>query len=80
VRRYGVGCNIFGYCPNLQGVNVLKLIQQQGAFDLKCDASQVTVQRLNTDTFGAGGCDRQASYVLLCSGSDCRVVQNSQSQ
>jgi hypothetical protein len=80
VRRYSVGCNIFGYCPHPQGVNVLELVQRQGGFDLKCDQSKVTVQRLNTDTFGATGCDHQASYVLVCSAGDCRVVQNTQSQ
>lgn len=80
VRRYYVGCNVFGMCTEPDGINVLELVQRQAGFDLKCDGSTVAVQRLNTDTFGATGCDRQVSYVLLCSGHDCRVVQNSQTQ
>jgi hypothetical protein len=80
VRRYHVNCNTFGLCGTPEGVNARELVQRQAAFDLKCDGSNVAVERLNTDTFGATGCDRQVSYVLLCTGQDCRVVQNTQSQ
>jgi hypothetical protein len=80
VRRYYVTCNVFGLCAEPVGINVLELVQHQAGFDLKCDGSNVAVQRLNTDTFGATGCDRQVSYVLLCDGSNCRVMQNTQSQ
>jgi hypothetical protein len=80
LRRYFVTCNVFGLCTEEDGVNVLELVQRQAQFDLKCDATSVAVQRMNTDTFGATGCDRRASYVLICGGGNCRVVQNSQSQ
>jgi hypothetical protein len=79
LRRYTVGCNIFGYCPEPQGVDALNLVQRQAGFDLQCEPAAIAIQRLNVDTFGATGCGRQASYVLLCAGS-CRVVQNTQTQ
>ena len=80
LRRYTVDCNALGICLTPKSVDVLALVQKQAGFDLKCDASSVAVERINTDTFGAQGCDRRASYVLLCRGQDCRVVQNTQSQ
>ena len=80
LRRYTVGCNIFGFCPDPHSVDALDLLQRQAAFDLKCERSGITVDRLNTDTFGASGCGRQASYVLLCGTGDCKVVQNTQAQ
>jgi hypothetical protein len=80
LRRYTVGCNIFGFCPDPRGVDALELLQRQAAFDLKCERAGITVDRLNTDTFGASGCGRQASYVLLCGAGDCKVVQNTQAQ
>ena len=79
LRRYTVGCNIFGYCPNSQSVDALDLIQRQANFDLQCEPADIEIQHLNVDTFGATGCGRQASYVLVCAGS-CRVVQNTQTQ
>ncbi|CAM4533379.1 Lipoprotein [Myxococcus xanthus] len=80
LRRYEVGCNAFGYCPDPHGVDIQELILRQAAFDLKCEQDSISTQRLNRDTFGARGCDQQASYILLCSRSSCRVVQNTQSQ
>lgn len=80
LRRYEVGCNTFGYCPDPQGVDIQELVLRQAAFDLKCEQDAITTQWLNRDTFGARGCDRQASYLLRCDKSNCRVVQNTQSQ
>lgn len=80
IRRYFVSCNVFGLCLTPRGVNVLELVQRQAEFDLSCPSSSVAVQRMNTDTFGAKGCDRRVSYVVVCDGEDCRVVQNTQSQ
>lgn len=80
IRRYEISCNAGGLCMAPEGTNVLVLVQKQAGFDLKCDDAAVTVRRLNTDTFGATGCDRQASYLLLCESSNCRVVQNTQTQ
>jgi hypothetical protein len=80
LRRYSVFCNIAGYCPDPSGLDILGMVQRQAGFDLKCDQSAVEVQRLNADTFGAIGCDRRASYVLLCPRGGCKLVQNTQSQ
>ena len=36
---------------------------------------------INTETFGARGCGRQASYLVVgCDRGACRVVQNMQAQ
>ncbi len=79
--RYTVGCNAFGYCPDPRAVDARDLLGKQAAFDLKCHDAALTITRLNVDTFGVSGCDRQASYVLDCSsGVACRVVQNTQAQ
>jgi hypothetical protein len=80
VRRYVISCNGLGFCLAPEGMNALAVVQKQAGFDLKCDDSAVTVRRLNVDTFGATGCDRQASYLLICQYGNCRVVQNSQTQ
>jgi hypothetical protein len=80
IRRYVVGCNAMGLCTSPEGTDILAVVKKQAGFDLKCDDSAVTVRHLNTDTFGATGCDRQASYLLFCQSDNCRVVQNTQTQ
>lgn len=80
IRRYVISCNGYGLCLSPDGVDVLAVVKKQAGFDLKCEDASVMVRRLNTDTFGATGCDRQASYLLFCESGTCRVVQNSQSQ
>jgi hypothetical protein len=81
VHRYVTACNVFGYCPTVQGVDALGLVKRQAVFDLRCDDANVATKRLNADTFGATGCGRQASYALACRlSTDCRVIQNTQTQ
>ena len=78
--RYTVGCNIGGYCPSPQGVDVKEVLTKQAAFDLTCGRDQLAIADLNADTFGVAGCGRKVSYVLLCEYRTCRAVQNTQSQ
>ena len=61
-------------------------IRDQAAFDLQCDKTKLTVQKISDDasfggvknyTFGARGCDKQATYKASCSGwTDCSVMTN----
>ncbi len=63
-------------------------IRDQAAFDLQCDKSKLTVQKISDDasfggvnnyTFGARGCDKQATYKASCSGwTDCSVMTDAQ--
>ena len=78
--RYVAACNTFGYCPTIQGEVVSDLILKQAAFDLQCEAGAVHLSALNADTFGARGCGRQASYLLLCDTPPCKAIQNTQTQ
>ncbi len=79
-RRYVAACNVNGYCPTVQGQPASAMIKKQAAFDLRCDEAKVAIQFLGADTFGARGCDHQASYVLLCDVGPCKVIQNTQTQ
>jgi hypothetical protein len=79
-RRYATICNVGGYCPRVEGQPVSAMIRKQASFDLRCDEAQISTQYLDVDTFGARGCDRQASYALICHVGPCRVVQNTQAQ
>jgi hypothetical protein len=81
IARYWTICNIGGYCPDVQGEIVSATVQKQAAFDLQCSAADVQISMINPETFGARGCGRQASYLLVdCNRGACRVVQNTQSQ
>jgi hypothetical protein len=63
-------------------------IRDQAAFDLQCDKTKLTVQKISDDasfggvknyTFGARGCDKQATYKASCSGwTDCSVMTDAQ--
>jgi hypothetical protein len=63
-------------------------IREQASFDLQCDKTKLTVQKIGDDasfggvknyTFGARGCDKQATYKASCSGwTDCSVMTDAQ--
>ncbi len=82
VGLFAAGCNVFGYCPASDGEVVSEKIRRQAAFDLSCGEKDVSVMKINADTFGATGCEKKASYLLVDCGrtNGCRVVQNTQSQ
>lgn len=65
---------------NTEGTDVKGLITKQAAFDLSCSADQIKLSALNADTFGAEGCGKKASYILLCPVGGCKAVQNTQAQ
>ncbi len=62
------------------GTDVKALITKQAAFDLSCSADQLKLSALNADTFGAEGCGKKASYILVCPVGGCKAVQNTQAQ
>jgi hypothetical protein len=63
-----------------QGTDVKAIIATQAAFDLSCGADQIKLAALNADTFGAEGCGKKASYILVCTVGGCKAVQNTQAQ
>jgi hypothetical protein len=63
-----------------QGTDVKAIVAKQAAFDLSCGADKVKLSALNADTFGAEGCGKKASYILLCPVGGCKAVQNTQAQ
>jgi len=79
VGLYAAACNVFGFCANVHGQVVSRLVRKQASFDLRCEKLQIS--SLNDDTFGVRGCERQASYVVVdCFRGGCKVVQNTQTQ
>ncbi|MDC0721769.1 hypothetical protein [Nannocystis bainbridge] len=63
-----------------EGNDVKGIIVRQASFDLSCSADQLEFTPLNADTFGVKGCDKQASYLLVCPVGGCKAVQNTQAQ
>ena len=62
-------------------------ISKQAAFDLQCDGGKVQLQQIDQNsmmmghqyTYGARGCDKQATYKAVCaSGGGCSVMNEAQ--
>jgi hypothetical protein len=63
-------------------------IRDQAAFDLQCDKTKLLVQKISDDasfggvknfTYGARGCEKQATYKASCSGwTGCSVMTDAQ--
>jgi hypothetical protein len=76
-----------GGCGDMSDKAAVK-IRDQASFDLQCDKTKLTVQKISDDasfggvknyTFGARGCDKQATYKASCSGwTDCSVMTDAQ--
>lgn len=61
----------------------------QAAFDLQCDKASITIAKISDDggmmgvkneTYGARGCDKQASYKTSCGMGTCSVFNMAQAQ
>ena len=61
----------------------------QASFELQCDKANITISKLSDDggmmgvknqTFGARGCDKQASYKTSCGMGMCNVFNMAQTQ
>ena len=46
------------------------LVRDKASFDLNCERQEIAVTRINDSSYGAKGCNKQASYVLLNCQSD----------
>lgn len=41
-------------------------VRQRAPFDLRCDADELSYERLDERTIGVSGCGKNATYVELC--------------
>jgi hypothetical protein len=66
----------------------LKVITQ-AAFELQCDKANITIAKISDDggmmgvknqTYGARGCDKQATYKTSCGMGQCNVFNMAQAQ
>jgi len=74
-------------CGDMSDKAAAKILDQ-ASFDLQCDKTKLSVQKISDDasfggvknyTFGARGCDKQATYKASCSGwTDCSVMTDAQ--
>ncbi len=74
-------------CGDMSDKAAAKILDQ-ASFDLQCDKTKLSVQKISDDasfggvknyTFGARGCDKQATYKASCSGwTDCNVMTDAQ--
>jgi hypothetical protein len=59
-------------------VNMEDEVLRRAPFDLECKREEITVTKLGANTFGATGCGKKASYVVICKGGmECDVILNS---
>lgn len=79
--------NTAGGAPKLSEVE--QKVLNQASFDLQCDRAQIQLSRLSDDggmmgvkneTYGARGCDKQASYKTSCGLGQCTVFNMAQAQ
>ena len=85
IGHYYVPCGALGNCVGpAAGKIVTRIVRKQASFDLQCSDKEVGLTELGQDTWGAAGCGKQASYIILPAGcstdQSCRVVQNTQAQ
>ena len=56
-------------------------VMQRAAFDLECETGTLHVTELGSNVFGAEGCGRRASYVVVCPGflkASCTPILDSE--
>ena len=73
IRRYTTQCDNTG-CHDVQGIDVIALVQTQASADMQCGANSLVIAHMNVDTFGVIGCERQAIYQLQCDRTRCRLT------
>jgi len=44
----------------------VETIQNRAKFDLSCQADQLEIQDLGSDTYGVTGCNKKATYICMC--------------
>jgi hypothetical protein len=59
-------------------VNMEEEVLRRAPFDLEYKREEIVVTKLGANTFGATGCGKKASYVVICKGGmECDVILNS---
>ncbi len=62
-------------------VNMEDEVLRRAPFDLECARENIQITKLGANTFGAVGCGKKASYVVICKGGmECDVILNSDVQ
>jgi len=75
IRRYTTQCDNAG-CHDIQGVDVVAMVQSQASADMQCGANSLVIAHMNGDTFGVIGCERQAIYQMQCDQHSCHLIAN----
>ena len=53
-------------------------VLRRAPFDLDCKREEISITKLGGNTYGATGCGKKASYVVICRGGmECDVILNS---
>lgn len=88
IRRFAVLALLAATaCAHKKDDQASDKVRQQASFDLKCDASALTVQKISDDhnmmgvkntTWGVRGCDRQATYKSSCGLGNCQIINEAQ--
>jgi hypothetical protein len=76
IRRYTTRCDNAG-CHDIQGVDVLSMMQNQASADIQCSPNTLVIVHLSVDMFGVVGCKRQVNYQVQCEGNSCHLIQHS---
>lgn len=59
-------------------INMEDEVLRRAPFDLECKREEIKITKLGANTFGATGCKKKASYVVICKGGmECDVILNS---
>ena len=77
IRRYTTQCDDSG-CHDIQGVDVLSMVQNQASADMQCSANTLVIVHMSIDTFGVVGCKHQVNYQVLCDHNNCRLIASPQ--
>lgn len=71
IRRLIIAASILGSVGCITTSFKMGLVKSRAQFELECDPVQVS--QLANDTFGARGCGKRATYVIVCSGGAART-------
>jgi hypothetical protein len=59
------------------GCSPVNTVVKQASFDLNCPREQIQVIRIDTNNYGATGCDKRASYLAGCGLFGCMAIGQS---
>jgi hypothetical protein len=65
IRHAAFILSLVSGCATMSEELRVSRVRNRAAFDLSCAAASVSVGKIDDKTYGAVGCDKKASYVLL---------------